>query len=134
MKTEYNIKDTVWIHNGERKLVKGRVVEIIDLEHLEEGHNPNYELYIIEIKTGIDNIYEVRDFGMISPDANGPIAAFRREGLVATNRFLKKIGLPPPQGAEEWQNKSPSTTNNSQPAKNFKKKRYYRNSAKKPVG
>ena len=37
MKKEYNIKDTVWIHLGERNLVKGRVVEIIDLAHLKDS-------------------------------------------------------------------------------------------------
>lgn len=101
MKTEYNIKDTVWIHMGERKLTKGRVVEIIDLEHLNEKYDPDYELYVIEVETGIDPVYEVRDFGQISPDPHGPIALFRREGLVGANRFLKKVGLPLPQ-FEEW--------------------------------
>ena len=62
MKKEYKIKDKVWIHLGERNLVGGRVVEIIDLEHLKEGHSPDQELYIIELKTGIDDVYEVRNF------------------------------------------------------------------------
>jgi hypothetical protein len=101
MKTEYNIKDTVWIHMGERKLTRGRVVEIIDLEHLNEGIDPDYELYVIQVQTGIEPVYEVRDFSQISPDAHGPIAVFRREGLVGANRFLKKVGLPIPQ-FEEW--------------------------------
>lgn len=101
MKTEYDIKDVVWIHMGERKLTKGRIVEIIDLEHLNEGHDPDYELYVIEVQTGIDPVYEVRDFGQISPDAQGPIALFRREGLEGANRFLRKVGLPLPQ-FEEW--------------------------------
>lgn len=101
MKKEYDIKDTVWIHMGERKLTRGRVVEIIDLEHLNEGHDPNYELYVIEVHSGIDPVYEVRDFGQISPDAQGPIALFRRDGLVAANRYLRKVGLPIPQ-FEEW--------------------------------
>ena len=81
MKKEYNIKDKVWIHLGEPKLVEGRVVEIIDLAHLKEGHNPDRELYIIELKTGIDNVYEVRDFDQISPDAKGPINLFRKLDL-----------------------------------------------------
>lgn len=98
MKKEYNIKDRVWIHLGERKLVEGRVVDIIDLEHLGEGHSPDKELYIIELKTGIDDVYEVRDFEQISPDANGPINLFRKnkEESRVNNRLLKKIGMPIP--------------------------------------
>lgn len=95
MKKEYNIKESVWIHLGERKLVKGRVVEIIDLEHLGEGHDPERELYVIEIKTGIDDIYEVRTFEQISPDAKGPINLFRKhsEEISTARRYLKKVGV-----------------------------------------
>lgn len=93
MKTEYNIKDKVWIHIGERKLVEGRVVEIIDLEHLDEGHNPERELYVIELKTGIDDIYEVRSFEQISPDARGPINLFRKTKTRLEQRALKRIGM-----------------------------------------
>lgn len=95
MKQEYNIKDQVWIHLGERKLVEGRVVEIIDLEHLKEGHSPDRELYIIEIKTGIDDVYEVRSFEQISSDANGPINLFRKNSkeINSAKRYLKKVGV-----------------------------------------
>lgn len=98
MKKEYNIKDKVWIALGERKLVEGRVVEIIDLAHLNENHDPNQELYIIEIKTGIDDVYEVRTWGQISSTANGPLNMFAaiREELAKNNRFLKKVGIPVP--------------------------------------
>ena len=146
MKTEYNIKDTVWIHMGERKLTKGRVVEIIDLEHLNEKYNPDYELYVIEVQTGIDPVYEVRDFGQISPDSQGPIALFRREGLDGANRYLKKVGLPIPQGFEEWNETKPSPAPKTNgvirtdplivpmpPVSKPKKKRYYRGKAKKPA-
>lgn len=92
-KKEYNIKDKVWIHIGERKLVEGRVVEIIDLEHLGEGHSPNRELYIIEIKTGIDDVYEVRTFEEISPDAKGPITLFRNTKTRLEQRALKRVGM-----------------------------------------
>lgn len=95
MKKEYNIKDRVWIHLGERKLVEGRVVEIIDLAHLKEGHSSNRELYIIEIKTGIDDIYEVRDFEQISSDASGPINLFRKnkDEALKNQRYLKRVGV-----------------------------------------
>jgi hypothetical protein len=93
MKKEYKIKDKVWIHLGERNLVGGRVVEIIDLEHLKEGHRPDQELYIIELKTGIDDVYEVRNFDQISPDEKGPINLFRKTDAQANNRYLKKVGM-----------------------------------------
>ena len=99
MKKEYNIKDKVWIHMGEPKLVEGRVVEIIDLEHLKEGHSPDQELYIIEIKTGIDDIYEVRTFDQISPDAKGPIGLFRKldmKQVRENGRYLGKVGMKMP--------------------------------------
>jgi hypothetical protein len=113
MKKEYNLKDTVWIHMGEQRLVQGRVVEILDLDHLNEGYDPDLELYVIEIPSGIDLVYEVRTFGLISPDATGPINAFRREGLAGANRFLKKIGMPVPQGVTEWQTKTESSSTTS---------------------
>ncbi len=97
MKKQYNIKDAVWIHIGERSLVEGRVVDIIDLEHLNEGHDPTRELYIIEVKTGIDDIYEVRDFETISPDKFGPIGLFRnktfQQEVIKGNRYLKSLGV-----------------------------------------
>lgn len=95
MKKEYNIKDKVWIHMGESKLVEGRVVEIIDLQHLNEGHSPDNELYVVEIKTGIDDVYEVRNFDQISPDAKGPINMFRKikEDLLKNKRYLNKVGV-----------------------------------------
>lgn len=98
-KKEFNIKDRVWIHLGESKLVEGRVVEIIDLQHLKEGHSPDHELYVIELKTGIDDVYEVRDFNQISPDANGPINLFRKlnvNQVRENNRYLKKVGMKMP--------------------------------------
>jgi hypothetical protein len=95
MKTQYNIKEPVWIHMGERNLVPGRVVEIIDLDHLNEKHSPDLELYVIEIKTGIDDIYEVRTFEQISSDAKGPINLFRKHKneIATAKRYLKKVGI-----------------------------------------
>jgi hypothetical protein len=103
MKTKYEIKDRVWIHIGERTLTEGRVVEIIDLAHLEEGHNPEHELYIIELKTGIEDVYEVRSVDMISEDASGPIGIFRREDHRESNRVMKKLGMPAPEGVMEFE-------------------------------
>jgi len=91
MKKEINIKDKVWIHLGEHKLVEGRVVEIITLDHLNENHIPGKELYVVEIHTGIDDVYEVREWETISLDANGPINCFKNLG--AEVRKLKKLGI-----------------------------------------
>jgi hypothetical protein len=97
MKKEYVTRDQVWIHMGERRLVEGRVVDVIDLVHLKEGHSADNELYIIEVKTGIEDIYEVRTFDQISPDAKGPINLFRKQkDAVENNRLLRKIGMPIP--------------------------------------
>lgn len=108
MKTKYDIKDTVWIHIGERTLTQGRVVEIIDLEHLEEGHNPENELYVVELKTGVEDVYEVRSYEQISPDADGPIGLFRKEDHQITNRAMKKLGMPLPQGVMEYEHDEPT--------------------------
>ena len=99
-KEEYKIKQPVWIHMGESKLVKGRVVEVIDLVHLKEGYNENNELYIIEIPSSIEPIYEVRTWEQISPTANGPINLFTqvKGELQSANRMLKKIGIVLPDG------------------------------------
>lgn len=94
MKKEYNIKDKVWLHLGESKLVEGRVVDIFDLAHV--GYPEDREFYVIEIQTGIDNIFEVRDFDQLSPDSKGPINLFRKLGLKdaqENNRYLKKVGM-----------------------------------------
>lgn len=103
MKKEYNLKDTVWIHIGERTLTEGRIVDIFDLEHLDEGHSKDDELYIIEITSGIENVYEVRKYEQISPDATGPIGLFRSGEHKETNRAMKKIGMPLPEGAMEYE-------------------------------
>lgn len=91
MKTEYTIKDRVWIHLGEHSLVEGRVVLIFNLSHLNEGDTD--QQYVIEIKTGIEDVYECRDFNTISPDKDGPIALFRNLDSVMASRKLKHMGV-----------------------------------------
>ena len=86
----YKIKDTVWIHIGERKLTSGKVVHVFNLE---EGGR---DFYVIEIETGIDNIYEVRDYEQISPDAKGPINLFRNQETRRANRYFRKVGIKVP--------------------------------------
>ena len=88
---EYKLKDTVWIHIGEPRLTEGRVVHIITLDHLNENHPVGRKLYVIEVHTGIDDIYEVRDWESISTDAKGPINLFRNLGTAT--RKLAKLGI-----------------------------------------
>jgi hypothetical protein len=120
--TEYYVKDTVWIHLGEQTLIPGRVVEIIDLEHLDEGYTKEQEFYIIEISTPIEPVYEVRSYSQISPDAEGPIMCYRNlEGVTSANRLLKKMGVKLPDNAAsntlvEVKDTAP---------KKHKKRRYY---------
>jgi len=122
---EYNIKDRVWIHLGEQSLVEGRVVEIIDLEHLDEGHSREQELYVIELSTPIEPVYEVRNFQQISPDAEGPIMLYRNlQGVVAANRLLKKVGVKLPDNAAT----APPLSEGNAPKKKhryYKKKKHY---------
>lgn len=101
MNNQVNIKDWVWFHNGEPELIKGRVVEIIDLAHLNEGYDPNQEFYVIEVETGIDNIYEVRTWGQISLTEQGPINCYipLAEEIHMGKRYLKKIGIKMPNTA-----------------------------------
>lgn len=90
---EFNIKDKVWIHNGSPKLVQGRVVEIIDLAHLNEGHDPSKELYVVECKTSIEDVYEIRTWEQISPDSKGPINLFRIHRGGEELMAFKRIGV-----------------------------------------
>lgn len=122
MKKEYKIKEKVWIHLGDRKLTEGRVVDIIDLEHLGEGHSPEDELYVIELKTGIDDVYEVRTYSQISDTAEGPINFYKqiREEMHYAKNFLKKIGFAMPDGSINPMY-FPETEETKKP-----KKRYYR--------
>jgi len=96
MKSHPKIKETVWLHLGEPKLVQGRVVDILDLTHLKEGHDPDNKLYVIEIKTGIEDIYEVREYDSISFDEQGPINVYRNLKSHAEARYFKKLGIKVP--------------------------------------
>jgi hypothetical protein len=96
MKTQLKIKDHVWIHIGEPTLVKGRIVDILDLQHLNEGHKPDHKFYVIEIETGIENIYEVREYDALSLDERGPLNLYRKLKSHTEARYLKKLGIKVP--------------------------------------
>jgi len=105
---KFNIKDKVWIHLSLPSLIEGRVVEIIDLEHLDEGHSKDQELYIIEIKTSIENLYEVRTANQISSTSDGPIELFKNKNLGVEQRFLAKIGVQLPIDTTDEESGDPS--------------------------
>lgn len=95
IKKQYELKDTAWIHLGNGKLHKGRVVDYFDLEHV--GYPKSTEFYIVEIPTEIDPLLEVRTWEQMSQDSNGPIGAYRAiKEEYATGKFLGKIGIEVP--------------------------------------
>ena len=119
----YSVNDTVWIHLGERQLVPGQVVKIFDLNHL-GGNRTSDELYVIEVQTGIDDVYEVRNFNQISPDATGPLNIFRKENCKTSNRLLRRYGISLPQGVLEFEfpEAKPSRTRKSNNKKRYSRK------------
>ena len=95
MKTtkEYNLKDTVWIHLGNGKLHKGKIVDIFDLAHA--GYPKETEFYIVEVQTEIEPLLEVRTWEQISQDEKGPIGCYRsmKEVNFAEKKLLGKVGI-----------------------------------------
>lgn len=65
--------DSVWFFMGDHKGVKtrGTIVKVVRLDKWVHDH------YIIEIGTGIEPIYEVRDGYTISDMENAPIGMWR---------------------------------------------------------
>ena len=66
-KDRYEINETVYIHlGGPRNILRaGNIIHTFDRR--------GQTLYVIEIDTGIDPIYEVRDWSTISETPEGPI-------------------------------------------------------------
>jgi len=95
IKKQYELNEDAWIHLGNGKLSKGKVIDIFDLEHA--GYDKETEFYIIEIPTEIDPLLEVRTWSQISQDAKGPIGAYRsiRQNF-ATKKYLGKVGIDVP--------------------------------------
>lgn len=71
---EFKIGDTAWIYIGDHdgKLTDGRVVHIFQLDGWHAPH------YVIEIETGIDPIFEVRDGLSMSDAKDKPIGLWRK--------------------------------------------------------
>ena len=94
-KKQYELNDTVWIHIGDSKLSKGKVIDIFDLEHA--GYSKDMEFYIVAIPTEIEDLLEVRTWESMSQDARGPIGSYRemRQDF-ATKKFLGKVGIKVP--------------------------------------
>jgi hypothetical protein len=95
IKKQYEMNDDAWIHIGDGKLTKGKVIDIFDLEHA--GYSKDMEFYIIAIPTAIEDLLEVRTWEQMSQDAKGPIGSYReiKQGF-ATKKYLGKVGITVP--------------------------------------
>lgn len=93
IKKQYEMNDVVWIHLGNGKLTKGKIVDIFDLAHA--GYSKETEFYIVEIPTEIEALLEVRTWESISQDAKGPIGIYRdiKEKSFSTKKYLGKVGI-----------------------------------------
>lgn len=97
IKKQYEINEDAWIHLGNGKLHKGRVVDYFDLRHA--GYPKDTEFYVIEIPTEIEPLLEVRTWEQISQDQKGPIGAYRQLKVgthFATVKSLGKVGISMP--------------------------------------
>lgn len=95
IKKQYELNDIVWIHIGDSKLSKGKVIDIFDLEHA--GYSKDTEFYIVAIPTEIEDLLEVRTWEQMSQDSKGPIGAYRTmRQEFATKKFLGKVGIKVP--------------------------------------
>lgn len=95
IKKQYELNDDAWIHIGDSRLSKGKVIDIFDLEHA--GYSKDMEFYIVAIPTEIENLLEVRTWEQMSQDARGPIGAYRSiKQDFATKKFLGKVGIAVP--------------------------------------
>lgn len=103
IKKQYEMNDPAWIHLGNGKLTKGKVVDIFDLEHA--GYDKDIEFYIVEVPTEIEPLLEVRTWSNMSQDAKGPIGIYRdiKEQSFSTTKYLGKVGieLPPQRVSQE---------------------------------
>lgn len=91
-KKQYELNDSVWIHIGDSKLSKGKVIDIFDLEHA--GYSKDMEFYIVAVPTEIEDLLEVRSWETMSQDAKGPIGSYREmKQDFATKKFLGKAGI-----------------------------------------
>ena len=100
IKKQYEMNEPAWIHLGNGKLTKGKVIDIFDLEHA--GYSKEFEFYIVEIPTEIDPLLEVRTWENMSQDATGPIGMYRtlKEHTFSTKKYLGKIGIELPYSQE----------------------------------
>lgn len=72
---EAEVGDTVWFADGREYYLDGTVIQILTIPGWDYCH------YLIEVDTGIDPIYEVRDGLTISDVKDRPLAWMRGVGL-----------------------------------------------------
>ena len=73
MELEFKEGDPCWIHIGgkENPLVKGEVVKKIKIKDYP------FDYYVIELDTGIDSVFEVREGSTMSDSPYKPIGFWR---------------------------------------------------------
>ena len=92
LKKSYNIGDTVWIHGIARsnKLTQGNVIHSFTLDGFTEVQ------YVISVPTAIEPLLEVREWGTISQDSNGPVGTLREmvsvQEMDAANKKMSHAG------------------------------------------
>jgi hypothetical protein len=93
-KKSYKVGDPVWIYGINRSNVKptqGKVIKVVDLASAGYSHS---EHYIIEIRTHIEPLLEVRSWHNISQDEKGPVGSLRELGNVeSTLKFAGTVGF-----------------------------------------
>lgn len=70
--------DWVWFHDGKPKMIKGKVLEVLDFTRHGYTHAPLH--YVIEVQTGIEPVHYVRDGISISDSEDRPIGFWRNFG------------------------------------------------------
>lgn len=94
IKQSYKLGDTVWVYGvskTENKLTEGTVVHNFNLDSNDNA------LYVIEIPTAIEPLYEVRSWHTISQDRKGPVGSLREmyqsQDSEATMKIVKHTGF-----------------------------------------
>lgn len=93
IKTTYKIGDPVWIHgiSQNNKLIKGKVIQELDLSLLGYLDGPHY---IIAIPSSIEDLLEIRTWETMSQDDQGPVGSLRNLEIPfeSTNKKLRQAG------------------------------------------
>jgi hypothetical protein len=94
VKKKYKVGDTVWIYGvatgaGYNRLVEGQIIHSTEIPNYVETH------YIVAVSNGIEDLLEIRTWGNISQDNQGPIGSFREllMNRPAEQKMLLQTGM-----------------------------------------